>query len=65
METAAAMPSHQNSSEAEIAEVAFFDAEKFFEEARRRMEIRLQRIRGEEIAEEARIFQNANDYSRS
>lgn len=65
METAAAMPSHQINTEAEIAEVAFFDTEKFFEEARRRMDIRLERIRGEEIAEEARIFQHANDYSRS
>ncbi len=65
MEAAVASHNSTDIAEQEKAEAMFFDAEKFFAEARCRMEIRLQKIRGEETSGESKIFVHANDYTRS
>ena len=45
--------------------VTFFDAGKFFAAARKRMDERLARIRGEKPEGEEKIFHQSNDYIRS
>lgn len=65
MEAAIASQSRSEIADTESVEAHYFDAEKFFAEARQRMAIRLQKIRGEEMATESKMMQQANDFCRS